>query len=52
MKSGKSFGNGQHPEWGVALNVQPLVRQNAEHLGARGTEWDRIVRLSRCHARW
>jgi len=23
----------------VALDVQPLVRQKAEHLGARGTEW-------------
>ncbi len=39
MKSGKSFENGQHLERGVALHVQPLVRQKAEHLGARSTEW-------------
>jgi len=39
MKSGKSFENGQHRERGIALHVQPLVRQKAEHLGACGTEW-------------
>jgi streptomycin 6-kinase len=31
--------NGQQRERNVALDVQPLVRQKAAHLGARGREW-------------
>ena len=37
--SGESCENGQQRARRVALDVQPVVRQKAEHLGTRGTEW-------------
>ncbi len=39
IMSDESVENGQQRERRAALDVQPLVRQKAEHLGARGTEW-------------
>jgi len=39
IMSGELVENGQQCERRAALDVQPLVRQKAEHLGTRGTEW-------------
>jgi len=39
MKRSTSFERRQRSEREAALDVQPVVRQKAEHLGARGMAW-------------
>jgi len=39
IMSAASFENGRHSARSAALDVHPVVRQKAAHLGARGTQW-------------